>query len=82
MDIFGLGSIMYTIIRGHFPHSSPSLTTRSWKEISDCFDKVDRLFKDGILPDVTDLRGGDIIRACWMKDLHSAKEVLNRLSTL
>jgi hypothetical protein len=82
MDIFKLGSTMYTIMTGHFPHGLPGLTTSSWEEISAYYDKVDRLFKDGIFPDVTDLKCGDIIRGCWTKDLDSAEEVVNRLLNL
>jgi serine/threonine protein kinase len=41
MDLFGLGSIIYTIINGYFPHGSQGLTTSSWNEMSAYFDKVD-----------------------------------------
>jgi hypothetical protein len=82
VDIFGLGSVMYTIMSGHLPHGSRGLMTRSWKETSAYFDKVDRLFRDGVFPDVMDLKCGDIIRGCWTKDIGSAEEVVDRLSSL
>lgn len=81
-DIFGLGSLMYTIMTGCFPHGPRDLTTSSWEEISAYYDKVDQLFKDGIFPDVENLKCGDVIRGCWTKDLSSAKDVVSRLSSL
>lgn len=82
MDIFGLGSLMYTIMTGCFPHGSPGLTTKPWAEISAYYNKVDQLLRDGIFPDVEGLKCGEAIRGCWTKDLSSAQDVVNRLSCL
>jgi hypothetical protein len=44
-------------------------------------DEVDKLFKKGAFPDVSELQGGDVIRSCWEYRYTSAAEVLNDLST-
>jgi hypothetical protein len=73
---------MYIIMKGYFPRGSLGLLTGSWEEISTYSNKVDQLFKDGVFPDVTGLKCDHIIRGCWAKEVHSAEEVVNRLSSL
>ncbi len=80
-DIFSLGSVMYTIMVGHWPHGSPgpfmnSETKRSYEE------HVDRLFREGIWPDTAEIEGGDIIKGCWTKFFKTACAVLQSQEAL
>lgn len=75
-EIFGLGSCMYTIMVGHFPHG-PSIF-KAAQEPLDYAKKFQRLGLEGNFPDTSGIRGGDIIRDCWTQKIESAKEAFAR----
>jgi serine/threonine protein kinase len=79
-DIFSLGSIIYVIMTGCWPfRASPPPGTAD--DMDFYRDKVDKLFKEGVFPDVSGIQGGDVILGCWQHRYKSAVEVLNDLNT-
>jgi serine/threonine protein kinase len=77
-DIFSLGSILYFIMTGFWPfRTSPPPDTA--EDIDAYRDKVDRLFKKGIFPDVSGLQSRGIISGCWEYRYKTAAEVLDDL---
>jgi hypothetical protein len=79
-EIFGLGSVMYSIMTGHRPHG-PSTFNSPDQQVAYA-EEFERLLRSGILPDTSDIDGGNIIQDCWTKKISSAKEALARLATL
>ncbi|KAI9675000.1 MAG: hypothetical protein M1817_001406 [Caeruleum heppii] len=80
LDIFSLGSVLYTILTGYWPYR----TRHAFGEDDDYLDYVDtitELFGQSRYPDVTGLVGGDAIMGCWTKRYATAQEVSNVLST-
>jgi serine/threonine protein kinase len=80
MEVFGLGSIMYSIMTGHRPHG-PSIF-KTTDEIIAYGEKFGCLIRSGIFPDTTNIKGGDIIHDCWTKKVPSAKDAWERLVSL
>ncbi|TPX07609.1 uncharacterized protein E0L32_010708 [Thyridium curvatum] len=70
-DIFSIGSLLYSILTGHWPFREPGLGSFKTTEECDSYRTVaDQMFNvDGIL-------GGDVISGCGMKRFKSAEEVL------
>ncbi|KAF5017626.1 hypothetical protein F66182_10426 [Fusarium sp. NRRL 66182] len=78
IDIFSVGSILYTILTGHWPYRSPGpFETVEDMEIYD--QQVEDLFRQRKFPSVEGLFGGGIILACWMNKYTSADDVLQAL---
>lgn len=75
-DIFSLGSVLYAILTGHWPHRGPGGMFESMEEMEQYEMHVDGLFKQGIFPDVKGLFGGEIILGCWMGKYSSVDEIL------
>ena len=75
-EVFGLGSSLYTIMTGHLPHgaSMPNATTAGLAYVEHF---KSELQKDE-LPDTSTLKGGEIIKQCWMHGAISAEEVYLR----
>lgn len=64
-DIFGMGSVLYFVNTGHWPHRSSGVTFGSLEEREAYGARVDDYFKRGIFPDTRDLFfGGDIHLEC------------------
>jgi serine/threonine protein kinase len=78
MEVFGLGSIMYSITTGHRPHG-PSVFHSPDQQIA-YGEEFERLLRSGILPDTSNIDGGDIIRYCWMRILLSRHLLHIRMS--
>ncbi|KAL7961533.1 kinase-like domain-containing protein [Trichoderma compactum] len=79
-DIFSLGSVLYTIMTGHWPFRS---TTGQWTSIEEMMEynaKVDRCFADGIFPEVDGLLGGETITRCWANKFSDAAEIMASVS--
>ncbi|KAM6525654.1 hypothetical protein FALCPG4_011190 [Fusarium falciforme] len=79
-DIFALGSVLYTIVSGHWPYREPPcgfFTSR--EEVEEYGARVNGFFKEGIFPDTEGLYGGDVILGCWRKQYSSANDILQEL---
>ncbi|CZT07738.1 uncharacterized protein RCO7_11230 [Rhynchosporium graminicola] len=75
IDIFSLGSIVYTILRGYWPYmEGPPPVTVEDKNVYETH--VNEMFAAGIFPDVSMLRGGKVIKGCWDHQYKTAEEVL------
>lgn len=80
MEIFGLGSILYTIMLGKLPHG-PSLLKTVKQQLEYC-DTFERLGVEGRFPDTSKITGGDIIRDRWNQDINTAEDVYKRFVEL
>jgi hypothetical protein len=78
-DNFSLGSVLYTILKGHWPYRDPGGLFDSMEEMEQYERHVDGLFKQGIFPDSKDLFGGEIIRGCWTKKYLNMDDILHIL---
>ncbi|ATY58862.1 kinase-like domain [Cordyceps militaris] len=79
LDIFGLGSLYYTIMTGHWPYRSTSGAPETIDEKIAYEEEIARAFNNGRYPDVTRILGGRVILACWTKQYSTADEVLRAL---
>lgn len=77
-DIFSVGSILYTILTGHWPHRGPG-SFKSAEESESYDQRVEQLFRGGEFPDVEGLFGERIIQGCWANKYTSAEDVLQAL---
>ncbi|OAL57043.1 hypothetical protein IQ07DRAFT_594472 [Pyrenochaeta sp. DS3sAY3a] len=64
-DLFALGSTIYFIATGHEP----------FEELTD-EDQVEKLYKDGVFPELTGVPFAEIIALCWRQEAESAKMVM------
>lgn len=78
-DIFALGSCMYTIMTGQFPHGKRGRMTYEEEHVYN--EEVKQLLLQGHFPDVRDTAIGHIISACW-KTCILAKDVLREFGIL
>ena len=69
-DIFSLGSLLYFIVTGSYPHA----------EIAS--DEVEKLFEVHRFPDVSSLICGPIIMQCWHRQVDSAQDVYDSLAAI
>ncbi|KAF3072112.1 hypothetical protein CFAM422_005803 [Trichoderma lentiforme] len=81
-DIFSLGSVLYTIMTGHWPFRSTTGEWTSTEEMMEYNAKADRCFADGIFPEVEGLFGGEIITRCWTNKFSDAAEIMAKVSQL
>lgn len=83
IDIFGLGSVLYTIVTGHWPFRA---TTGHFdfygNEREEYEAHVDSHFAKGIFPDVEGLFGGEIMLSCWTYKFSNAAEIIARADQL
>jgi serine/threonine protein kinase len=77
-DIFSVGSILYTILTGHWPYRAPG-PFKTVEEMESYDQQVEDLFRQGIFPDVEELLEGKIILGCWTSKYTSADNVLRAL---
>ena len=80
LDIFGMGSVFYTILTGRWPYkTSPG----KFAKVDDRLDWEERTvypnFRAGKFPDVEHLPGGDVILKCWMRQYATARDALTAL---
>ncbi|RDL35328.1 uncharacterized protein BP5553_07259 [Venustampulla echinocandica] len=69
-DIFSLGSLIYFIMVGKYPHEeAPS-------------DEVEKLYGMYMFPDITHVSCGAVIKQCWEMQLDTAQELHDRLEAL
>lgn len=80
-DIFSLGSIIYTIMTGHWPYREglPPVTT---DDQTAYMAEVQQKFLDSEFPDVSNLGGGEVIKGCWNHWYKTAEEVLRAIQSV
>lgn len=76
-DIFSLGSVLYTIVTGHWPYRDAGERFTSPEKMEQYVARVDDSFGKGIFPDTEELLGGDIILKCWTKKYSNVDTILN-----
>ncbi|KAI9050614.1 hypothetical protein LZ554_005773 [Drepanopeziza brunnea f. sp. 'monogermtubi'] len=78
IDIFSLGSIIYTILTGHWPYreGTPPLNL---DDIGVYETYVNDMITKGVSPDVSSLRAGKAIRGCWDHQYQTTEEVLGAM---
>ena len=64
-DLFALGSTIYFIATGHEPYN----------ELTD-EDQVEKLYKDGVFPELGGVPFAEIIALCWRQEAESAKMII------
>jgi len=64
-DLFALGSTIYFIATGHEPYH----------ELTD-EDEVEKLYKDGVFPELGGVPFAEIITLCWRQEAESAKMII------
>lgn len=80
-DIFSLGSIIYTIMTGCWPYrKGPAPVTEEEKTAYET--EVYQKFLDGVFPDVSELRGGEVIKGCWDHQYKTADEFLHAIQSV
>lgn len=82
-DIFSLGSVLYTIVSGHWPYREPPcgfFTSR--EQVEEYGFRVNGFFREGIFPDTERLYGGDIILGCWTGRYSGANDSLQAVDAL
>ncbi|KAH8799642.1 kinase-like domain-containing protein [Xylogone sp. PMI_703] len=79
LDIFGLGSLFYTVLTGYWPYRSTSGPPETIDEKITYEKEVAEAFNEGKYPDVARIVGGSVIWACWTKQYSTAEEVLHAL---
>ncbi|KAL7933162.1 kinase-like domain-containing protein [Trichoderma chlorosporum] len=75
-DMFSLGSVLYTIITGHWPFRATTGQWASMEEMADYEADVDRRFAEGNFPEVEGLFGGGIMMGCWTNKFSDAAEIV------
>jgi hypothetical protein len=80
-DIFALGSVVYTIMTGHWPYKSsgPFVSVEEWEEYEE---KVDALFMKGEFLSTEGLVDGDVISDCWNERIGDAGVIVERYEAL
>ncbi|KAI9849702.1 MAG: hypothetical protein M1837_002828 [Sclerophora amabilis] len=80
VDLFGLGSLFYTILTGFWPYRTRVLFGEEGDDsYLDYVDKVNLLFSQGQYPEVAGLVGGEVIMGCWTRKYSTAQQVLDDL---
>ncbi|EGX89741.1 Protein kinase-like domain [Cordyceps militaris CM01] len=79
LDIFGLGSLFFTIMTGHWPYRSTPGAPETIEEKLAYERELADAFNNENYPDVTRLVGGNVILACWKRQYSTADEVLRAL---
>ena len=70
-DLFALGSTIYFIATGHEPY----------EELTD-EDQVEKLYKDGVFPSLSEVPFAEIIALCWRQEAESAKMIIELVRLL
>lgn len=81
-DLFSVGSILYTIVTGHWPHGQPGLVERTPEKRAEYCEYVDHLFRRGRFPELEGIPfGGRSILGCWTYIYTTADEILKDLDS-
>ncbi|KAK2005343.1 kinase-like protein [Colletotrichum eremochloae] len=80
LDLFGMGSLFYTILTGKWPYKS---TPGTFEKVDDRIKWEEQVlypkFKEEKFPDVQQLPGGAVIMKCWMRQFATARDMLTEL---
>lgn len=79
LDIFGLGSIFYTIFTGRWPYRSTGGVLATIDERMIYEEEIYEAFNNDKYPDVTEIVGGDVILGCWTERYTSSEDVMRAL---
>jgi len=82
VDIFSLGSVLYAIVKGHWPFRTDTGPFTSMEEMEEYEASVDACFASGKFPSVEGLFGGDIILGCWDGTFSKASEIMAAVNKL
>ncbi|KAM9884451.1 protein kinase-like domain protein [Verticillium dahliae] len=82
VDIFSLGSILYTVVVGHWPFRQSCAHFETLEEMDEYGSLVDDKFSQGIYPAMEGVFGQDIILGCWTRRFVSAEEIVTEASKL
>ncbi|RDA94494.1 hypothetical protein CP533_2756 [Ophiocordyceps camponoti-saundersi (nom. inval.)] len=82
VDIFSLGSVLYTILAGHWPFREPGGQFSTLLEMEEYESLVDHHFAQGIFPEVRGLWGGDVVLGCWTHTLLTMEDVMTEVRRL
>lgn len=78
-DIFSLGSVLYTILKGHWPYRAPGLFNSPEERTQyQCY--VDCHFSQDIFPFI-DGYGGKVILGCWQRKYSNVDNILQDLDS-
>ncbi|RDA94638.1 hypothetical protein CP533_2495 [Ophiocordyceps camponoti-saundersi (nom. inval.)] len=79
LDIFGLGSLFYTILTGRWPYRSMPGPVESVEDKLRYEKEVAEALNQGKYPDLTGMVGENVISACWMRQYETAAEVVRAM---
>ena len=79
LDIFGLGSLFYTVITGLWPYRSSPGSPETIDEKLAYEDRLAELFSQEKFPDVGGLAGASVMTGCWTRRYATAEEILVEL---
>lgn len=78
VDIFSVGSILYSIVTGHWPYRKPGPFTEE-ESLPEYDQRVEELFRRREFPNVNGLFCGDIVLGCWHGEYNSIDDVIRAL---
>lgn len=78
-DIFSIGSILYTIVTGHWPHGERSHLDKTPESMAKYCEHVNNIFGQGHFPETQGISGGSSILGCWTYMYATADEILKDL---
>lgn len=82
IDIFSLGSMLYTITTGHWPFRGPGGYFESFEAMEEYETYVDKQFSQGIFPEVQGLYGEEIIIGCWRNEFSNVDNIVDLVDIL
>jgi hypothetical protein len=80
-DVFALGSVIHTIMTGHWPYkaSGPFVSVEEWEEYGE---RDDVLLMKGEFPTTEGSVGGNIVEDCWNERIGDVGVIVERYGAL